>query len=489
MKFLHRAKEGKSGRGQIGVLFIMSVIVLIIFVGVSIDLGLAYVTKTTLGKAVDAAALVAMKNVSQGTGGYTCNITSVAGLAADKEFNLNYQSIMLGATPTPNVCFSLDANSNTLVTVSATATINTHFIRILGSAYDTLNVSASATAQRNPMVMSLVLDVSYSMENNGGSAALPTAVNNFIADFNGTTTDSDTIDTVSVVTFGTYATVTVPNASPFQSKISSAMQTNFWANNIVNYTNSQAGLSAGQKEILLVPKTANLLRVVVFFTDGWPNIIQDTLTCPAATKGGKSTTASLLYCGCDPGDVSLGLCANTPCKYPTGESSYPVCIFDPSTCTSNNTCNQPASGCGSSSSDLPTVFPDQQFNASESLSNVTYCGGTAPGGEELASDAMYRAVQIANNPNTNSYTSTWNGGVAQIGMLHQDTYVYAIGMGTAITGQPAAEEFLREVANDPAASTFDSTLPIGEAVFASDAADLNQVFQEIAAKILLRLSK
>jgi hypothetical protein len=119
---------------------------------------------------------------------------------------------------------ALDANNNTLVTVTATAVINTYFIRILGSAYNTLSVNASATAQRNPMVMSLVLDVSYSMEKNGGSGALPTAVNNFIADFNGTSTDSDTIDTVSVVTFGTSATTTVPNASPFQSKISAAMR-------------------------------------------------------------------------------------------------------------------------------------------------------------------------------------------------------------------------------------------------------------------------
>jgi hypothetical protein len=102
---------------------------------------------------------------------------------------------------------------------------------------------------------------------------------------------------------------------------------------------------------------------------------------------------------------------------------------------------------------------------------------------------MYRSVLIATNPNTNAYSAKWNSGVAQVGMLHQTTYVYAIGMGTAITGQPAAEEFLREVANDPAASTFDSSLPVGSAVFASDSTQLNQVFQEIAAKILLRLSK
>jgi Putative Flp pilus-assembly TadE/G-like/von Willebrand factor type A domain len=487
MKFLHRAKEEKNERGQIGALIIVSLVVLLVFVGLSIDLGLAYITKTTLGKAVDAAALVAMKNVNQGTGGYTCNITSVAGLAADKEFNINYQSVPnLSTTPTPNVCFSLDANSNTLVTVSATATISTYFIRVLGPAYDTLSISASATAQRNPMVMSLVLDVSYSMESNGGSGALPTAVNNFIADFNGTTTDSDNIDTVSVITFGTYATVTVPNASPFQSKISTAMSTNYWAGGLINWTNSQAGLAAGQKEILLVPKTSNnLLRVVVFFTDGWPNIQQDTLTCPANGTT-KASTANLLYCGCDPGDQSLGLCNLS------GTNSLE--FFDPTTCATNNSCNAP-SGCGSFTGTLgtgnsavnPQNFPDQQTGGPEELKDVTYCGG--PSGLTPNSDAMYRTVQIVNNPNTNPYTATWNAGVAQIGMLHQDTYIYAIGMGTAITGQPAAQEFLREVANDPAASTFDSTLPIGEAVFASDAADLNQVFQEIAAKILLRLSK
>jgi hypothetical protein len=484
MKFSYRAKKEKSGGGQIGVLFIMSVVILFIFVGVAIDLGLAYVTKTTLGKAVDAAALVAMKNVSQGTGGYTCNITSVAGLAADKEFNINYQSVpnLSTTTPTPNVCFSLDANDNTLVTVSATATINTYFIRILGAAYDTLSVSASATAQRNPMVMSLVLDVSYSMEKNGGSGALPSAVDNFIADFNGTTTDSDTIDHVSVITFGTYATVTVPNSSPFQSAISSAMKTNYWANNIINYTNSQAGLAAGQKEILLVPKTSNLLRVAVFFTDGWPNIQQDTLTCP------NGSTANLLYCGCDPGDHDF----NPPLCNLTGPTNSLV-FFSPSSCTTSNNCTAPSSGCGATGGfnpQLPTAFPDQQTGGSEPLNTtvgVTYCGG--PSGLTPNSDAMYRSVLIANNPNTNPYSASWNGGTAQVGMLHQDTYIYAIGMGTAITGQPAAQEFLREVANDPAASTFDSTLPVGEAVFASDSSDLNQVFQEIAAKILLRLAK
>ena len=88
---------------------------------------------------------------------------------------------------------------------------------------------------------------------------------------------------------------------------------------------------------------------------------------------------------------------------------------------------------------------------------------------------MYRAVQVSTNSST--------------GLLSQGVYVYAIGMGSAITSQPAAQEFLREIANDPSASTYNPNLPIGEAVFASNSSDLDQVFQTIASKILLRLSR
>jgi hypothetical protein len=97
---------------------------------------------------------------------------------------------------------------------------------------------------------------------------------------------------------------------------------------------------------------------------------------------------------------------------------------------------------------------------------------------------MYRSVLIANDPNVDSYSG-------QEGLLYQNTYIYSIGMGTAITGanNSVAEEFLREVANDPNAATYNPNLPQGEAVFASSSTQLTQVFQTIASKILLRLSK
>jgi len=69
-------------------------------------------------------------------------------------------------------------------------------------------------------------------------------------------------------------------------------------------------------------------------------------------------------------------------------------------------------------------------------------------------------------------------------MRSQGIVVYSIGLGDKIS-----EAFLQQVANDPASSTFNPNEPVGQAVFAPTASDLNAVFQSIASEILLRLSQ
>ena len=116
----------------------------------------------------------------------------------------------------------MDVNNNTIVTVNATASINTYFIRIadmFGGNFNTLSVGATAQAQRNPLIMSLILDVSASMESNGGSTALSPAVENFIANFD--PGNNDSVDWVSVVTFGTYANVNLANTQPLKGPVDS----------------------------------------------------------------------------------------------------------------------------------------------------------------------------------------------------------------------------------------------------------------------------
>ena len=449
---MYPGKRRKSEHGQVWALLAAGLGVLLAFVGLSIDYGRAYVAKTTLAKAVDAAALKGMQNVNLGTGALpNCSVTSGAGAAALEAFNVNFNSVpnLSVTTPTPSICFSQDVNNNTVIAVNATASINTYFIRIFGSNFNTLSVGASAQAQRNPLIMSLILDVSWSMTQNQGNTAMPTAVKDFIANFD--PGNNDTTDWVSVVTFGTSANVNLANTQPLMGPVDTVMNTPFWAGGIINYTNSQAGLSQGENQILSKVLSPNTIRVAVFFTDGWPNIIQDNLKC-----GTGSTLTSVLYCGCDQGDHSLGSCNSTPVEF-----------FNPSSCGTNNVCGAVAGGCAAQ------LFPDQQTNAQESILNTNYCGGPAPGQAPLGSDAMYRAVKVAQ------------------AMQANNIFVYSIGLGTAITGanNSVAEEFLREVANDPNSATFNPNLPQGEAVFAPTAADLKNVFQIIASKILLRLSK
>jgi hypothetical protein len=84
----------------------------------------------------------------------------------------------------------------------------------------------------------------------------------------------------------------------------------------------------------------------------------------------------------------------------------------------------------------------------------------------VKNEAEYRSIQMAN------------------AMRAEGVTVYAIGLGTDLN-----KTFLQQVANDPASPTFDSSQPVGEADFAAQASDLNQVFQTVASKILLRLTR
>ena len=69
-------------------------------------------------------------------------------------------------------------------------------------------------------------------------------------------------------------------------------------------------------------------------------------------------------------------------------------------------------------------------------------------------------------------------------------YIYAIGLGSNVD-----QTFLKQIANDPGSPTYDPTQPVGMAVFASNCpspqctTQLQQVFQTIAARILLRLAQ
>ena len=402
---MRRVNNRKAPRAQIFVLFAISLPVILGFIGLGIDLGFAFVEHANLSKAVDAAALAAMRNLNQGP--------AQAKAVASSAFNTNYGK-GLGtdfSSPVVNIVIGTDANNNSTVNVNATATINTFFLRIL-SGFKTLKVSSSAQATRPKLIMSLVLDKSGSMNLNGGAQALPPAVVNFLTYFDNAN------DQVADVSFASVSSVDVPIKTNFVNPITNAVN----RMGFVGATYSQSGLLNGQVQInsVAVAPGANVVKVAVFFTDGWANTVQNNLICPPST--------SLNFGGCSPPESAVGWCSG-------------VSFMDPVTGNSRN--------CGASS------FPSQLTGTNQPLTQAN-----------IANDAMYRAVQVANS------------------MRGQNIVIYSIGLGDKIS-----QAFLQQIANDPASSTFNANLPVGQAVFAPTAADLQTVFQTIASEILLRLSQ
>jgi Flp pilus assembly protein TadG len=410
MNHWQQAKNRSNERGQILPMFVVLLPVLLLFVGLTLDLGIAYVTKTALSKAVDAAAISAMLNIKQGQ--------ATAITLAQAAFNANYAAF--GSTspaPSVSVVFTTDGNNNTVVNVNASATLSTFFLGLL-PGFKTMSVSSSSQTTRPKLIMSLVLDRSGSMTRNGGSTALPPAVVNFLSYFDNST------DQVAEVSFSSVATVDVPIGTGFTSPITSAVDSMVFK----GATFTQAGLLDGQAQINSVATSPgeNVVKVAVFFTDGWANTVQDTLNCPAATL--------LNVGGCSPPEQAVGWCG-----------SY--AFMNPIT---GNTVS-----CGA------TTFLSQATGTMMPLTPSVPTGIT-----NVSNDAMYRANQAATS------------------MRAQSIIVYSIGLGDKIS-----EPFLQQIANDPASTTFNNTQPIGEAVFAPTASDLENVFQDIANKILLRISQ
>ena len=162
----------KNQRGQVVLLLVISMPVLLLFSALAIDVGFAYITKAKLSKAVDAACLTAMRNLSQGQ-------TTSRALALNS-FTANYEASALDMnSPVVSVNFSTNSAGQTLVSVNATATIKTFFMRLLPQ-YQQFSVANSAQATRGKLIMTVVLDRSGSMKSNGGSGALPPAVTMFV---------------------------------------------------------------------------------------------------------------------------------------------------------------------------------------------------------------------------------------------------------------------------------------------------------------------
>jgi len=459
----------KSERSQIIVVFALGITMLVLAVGLAIDAGLCYVAKAKLSAAVDGACLAGMKTLQQGQ--------STATTIAQDVFYANY-----GANPPiPAVTFPVNSSGNQQVEVAATTNVHTLFMQVIPNLR-TVAVSATAVATRGKLIMTIVLDRSGSMcggtgknkcpgtttGDDGGDAiqaAVPTFVNNFDQ-------TSGTGDEVGLVSFSSNSTVNFAINYGFKTSINGdvgsmvftggTFGTGIGTGSLLSSTvGPPLSLAGAQNDGVTIPSGQNVVKVVVYFTDGLMNAVQDNFHC----MGKNNSTLTLLNYG----------------GYDTGNN---VAILDPTSATNQFDTWVPGTSsyfsydgnsshkCTDSSGNYVTKFPSQQSGTQ-----------VAFGRSAVTTEAKWRANKTA---------------TALRSEASHPNYIYTIGLGSAISGDSTTQMFLKEIANDPTADTYNSSQAVGEFFLVPDCPstpattcnnEVMKVFQTIAAKVLLRLTQ
>ncbi|MCX6898691.1 MAG: pilus assembly protein [Verrucomicrobia bacterium] len=407
--FHHLNRGRRKKTGQTLVFFAIMLLVLILIVGMTVDAATIYLSKASMDKAVDAASLTAVRNLFQGQ----AQATQVAQAAFTANYRCGSQS---ASDPVLNISYSTDSANNTVVNILGTSVINTYFLRVI-PRFQTFQISSLATATRAKLVMSLVIDRSGSMVGNNGSQKLPGAVSTFISFFD------DNMDKVSLVSFSDTTNLNVSVRQPFKSAVTTAAN----ALSFEGYTYSEGGmkLAKQQNDSVVIPSGENVIKLVVFFTDGLANTFQYTWP----------TNKTYNVSGSDSGNYYYILHPTTGNTLPSSSSKYS---------------SAPPSYC-------PTMINFVSVNGSTKAVNAS----------NIRNEGDLRLLDIANT-------------IRNAGML-----IFCIGLG----GGSMDEAMLHKVANDPSSSTFNPNQPVGETIIAATANDLQVAFQQIAAKILLRLTQ
>jgi Flp pilus assembly protein TadG len=465
---------------------------MLLFTGLAIDAGRAYVVKAQLSKAVDGAALGAARMLNSG---------DPRGEAA-RIFTANFPSGYLGTAagdPTGAGNFyalSTDVPAGVnIVTITATATLPTTFMKL--AKLNTVTIASTGEAQRRMVDLSLVLDVSSSIGSRWG--AVRDASRQFINSFdkNG--------DRVALITYSDGARVLdqMPSSRGFNKAklISDVPET------LPNGSTAMVeGLYRGWDEVRAVPRGQQSgLRVIVLFTDGASNSVPAIYPGSSAARGLR--TWDFPDNGPDPDNQThLNPQINGLFDTETGAISGSV----PPThyrwdCSKNKTLAQILASCVQPnvqylptssrhthfrSSGIPTSFPLQSSalkvngvaqSSRRGLLNLNTTNNQYPAHVININNAARNLVEIIANA-----ARADSGGDYPI-------RIYAIGMGALVqydlgSLEETSESILKRVANDKTSPDFISTQLEGKYYFAATAADVGPAFQQLQSQII-RLSK
>jgi len=489
MAIMRKRLNPRSERGIALAYTAVLLAVLLIFTGLAVDSGRAYVVKAQLTKAVDGAALAAARNLNSGN----------PRQEAVNIFKANYPGGFMGTTSVTDPAsdpgfFTLTTDATTginTVRVTAQTVMPTTFMQL--AQFQQVTVSATGEATRRMVDLSLVLDGSSSI-----GAKWPTvrdAARSFIQSFDGAH------DRVALLTFGNGVSVLDP--MPSGRGFNKTQVINDVPSTLPNgSTNMVEGLYRAWDELRSVPSgTQSGLRIIVLFTDGCSNSVPGSYDA-AAGQGRALRTWDFP----DRGDPE-GQTHNDPHidgLYPTNatnSSGTPAVLATPSNW--NNTCAVSGSCIPTvaylpvtswhayhRSSGIPNQFPlmvntltvnRTAQNVWRPLRNFNAATGRYPAEVYNINNAARNLVEIISNEARNDV-----GGDYKI-------RIYTIGMGNLVrlllgTKSEMSEDILKRMANDKTSLDFNSNQLEGRYFFAQTEADVAPAFQGIQNQIL-RLSK
>ena len=164
----------KSENGNIAVLFGITLLPLLSFVGAAIDYTRANNARSSMQAALDSTALMVSKDLSQGLI-TTANISTAAqAYFAALYTNPDAKSVAVSATYTAN------STSGSTIQVNGSAQVTTDFMRVAGFPTLSFNTSSTAAWGNVRMRVAMALDNTGSMADDGKMPALQTAAKSLI---------------------------------------------------------------------------------------------------------------------------------------------------------------------------------------------------------------------------------------------------------------------------------------------------------------------
>ena len=456
-------------RNSPGQVLVITAITLFVLIGVSalaIDLGMAYTLKAKLSAAVDAAAIAGGKAVKTGTDDTARKNNGET--VARAYFNANFPAGFMASDKnntifTATAIHNMDTSSPDYGTWKLTTSASTRspslFSRIFGASYTAVGASSESTTKMLDMM--LVLDCSGSLAPPTSSSSTFPLLKNAAMDFIDKFQDGTGGDRIGLVTFASGAQLSLAinktaargftRSTLYNSTRSSGIIPGLYADGA---TSSEEAMRIAKSELDAIPTNLrSSLRVIVFFSDGAPNIVT------ARFMNGSTPVTGGLWAQ----DVESG----------KPHDIYQLGVVHGTSSTANNITTLPATDY-TNTVNLVSLYANNP-RPSFTLTN-TWCNVNKAARNMLENVAISARSGAGNNAIT----------------------IYSIGLGTDLTHNEVTtcsydsheygQNILKRLANTADSDRYDAAQPTGMYVYAADASQLSAAFEKVASMIL-RLSK